>query len=616
MANKIRLLPDAIANQIAAGEVVQRPASVVKELMENAVDAGSTHITVIIKDAGKTLIQVVDNGHGMSASDARLCFERHATSKIRSTQDLFAIRTMGFRGEAMASIAAVAQVELKTRQEEDEVGVCMRIEGSAFKGQEPTACAVGTQVSVKNLFFNVPARRNFLKSNPVETRHILDEFQRVALAYPEIRFSLFQNDLETFRLTDGKLGHRITGLFGANYKEQLVPCAEETSLVKITGYVGTPSSAKKTRGEQFFFANNRFIKNSYLHHAVITAFEGLIPDGTHPFYVLNLDIDPVHIDINVHPTKTEIKFDDDRSVYAVVMAAVRQALGKFNISPSLDFDMDVNFPGLASGGGVSTGVAAADSAKNFPSTPRFSTGPVSRSAADAYGSMWTGSMIGAAFGEREEEQPLQAQFTIRSSAHTSDHLKNEPREQESMMLVHDRFLLAQVKSGLMLIHREAAMQRILYEKFLQDMEEGKGSSQQLLFPEQVQLNASDFALVESMKSEIKAMGFDFEVFGRDSLQLLGVPAAMDSGNAKETFEGLIEQFKSFKDTLSLDNKENLARSLAKRTASRNQPGRNPAEWSSLIDRLFACKNPNFSPEGKRTFVLMDMNRLQSLLNTN
>lgn len=615
MANKIRLLPDAIANQIAAGEVVQRPASVVKELMENAVDAGATHITVIIKEAGKALIQVIDNGHGMSASDARMCFERHATSKIRATQDLFAIRTMGFRGEAMASIAAVAQVELKTRQEEDEVGLCLRIEGSTFKGQEATACAVGTQVSVKNLFFNVPARRNFLKSNPVETRHILDEFQRVALAYPEIRFSLFQNDLETFRLTDGKLGHRITGLFGANYKEQLVPCAEETSLVKITGYVGTPSSAKKTRGEQFFFANKRFIKNSYLHHAVVTAFEGLIPEGTHPFYVLNLDIDPVHIDINVHPTKTEIKFDDERSVYAVVMAAVRQSLGKFNISPSLDFDTDVNFPGFASAGGVSTGVEATPG-KGFATTPRFAARPVSRDAADAYGSMWTGSRIGAAFASKEEANSIQPQLTISSSANSMDRLQTEPPEKESMMLLHDRFILAQVKSGLMMIHREAAMQRILYEKFLQDMEKEKGSSQQLLFPEQVQLNASDFALVESMKSEIKAMGFDFEVFGRDSLQLLGVPAALDTGYAKETFEGLIEQFKSFKDTLSLDNKENLARSLAKRTATRQQSGRNPAEWSSLIDRLFACKNPNFSPEGKRTFVLMDMNRLQGLLNSN
>ena len=612
MADIIRLLPDAIANQIAAGEVVQRPASVVKELMENAVDAGATQITVIIKDAGKGLVQVTDDGKGMSATDARLCFERHATSKIQTTKDLFSIRTMGFRGEAMASIAAVAQVELKSRQADQELGICLRIEGSVFKGQEATSCPQGTNVAVKNLFFNVPARRNFLKSNPVETRHIIDEFQRVALAYPDIQFSLFQNDMETYRLPAGKLSQRITGLFGANYREQLVPCMEETSLVKVTGYVGTPSSAKKTRGEQFFFANNRFIKNGYLHHAVVTAFDGLIPEGSHPFYVLNLEIDPIHIDINVHPTKTDIKFDDERAVYAVVQACVRQSLGKFNIRPSLDFETDVNFPGIADARPLSTERDGEGGMSTF--APRPMRNAPGETALSNWKSMWEGSKIGDAFAtEREEEEAPALTFGSAANAYSA-HEVVDTGHKESIMLLHGAYILAQVKSGLMLVNREAALQRILYEQYLEDIAKGKGASQQILFPEHIQLSPGDFALVGSMEAEIKALGFDVEVFGRDSLQLLGIPADLEVSSAKETFEALIEQYKSFKDTLSLDDKENLARSLAKRTATRKPAGQTPLEWSGLIDRLFACKNPNFSPEGKRTFVLLDMNRLQSLLN--
>ena len=343
MSDIIQLLPDAIANQIAAGEVVQRPASALKELLENAVDAGATSIQVLVKEAGKQLIQVIDNGKGMSATDARMSFERHATSKIRTSQDLFAIRTFGFRGEALASIAAVAQVELKTRQSDSELGTLIQIEGSEVKKQEPVGAPVGTSVSMKNLFFNVPARRNFLKSNPVEMRHIVDEFQRVALSYPEVAFSLFQQDLEVYSLPAGKLSQRIVGIFGKSYQGQLVPCDENTPHVNVKGYIGKPENAKKTRGEQFFFVNNRYIKSSYLHHAVSSAFEGLIPGDQFPFYVLFLDIDPVHIDINVHPTKTEIKFDDERTVYAVIRSAVKQALGAHHVMPAIDFSVDVNF---------------------------------------------------------------------------------------------------------------------------------------------------------------------------------------------------------------------------------------------------------------------------------
>ena len=343
MSDIIQLLPDAIANQIAAGEVVQRPASALKELMENSVDAGATLVQVLIKDAGKQLLQVIDNGKGMSATDARMSFERHATSKIRTSQDLFAIKTFGFRGEALASIAAVAQVELKTRQAESELGTLIQIEGSEVKKQEPIATPVGTSVAMKNLFFNVPARRNFLKSNPVEMRHLVEEFQRVALSYPEVGFTMYQQDLETVNLPSGKLSQRIIGLFGKSYQGQLIPCEELTPHVNVRGYIGKPENAKKTRGEQFFFVNNRYIRSSYLHHAVGSAFEGLIQSDQHPFYVLFLEIDPAHIDINVHPTKTEIKFDDERTVYAVIRSAVKQSLGAHHITPAIDFSVDVNF---------------------------------------------------------------------------------------------------------------------------------------------------------------------------------------------------------------------------------------------------------------------------------
>ncbi|MBO0949583.1 DNA mismatch repair endonuclease MutL [Fibrella forsythiae] len=388
MQNIIQLLPDSIANQIAAGEVVQRPASVVKELLENAVDAGARSVQLVVRDAGRTLVQVIDDGKGMTETDARMSFERHATSKIRTSDDLFKIRTMGFRGEALASIAAVAQVEMRTRRADDELGTLVRIEGSDIKAQESVSCLPGTNLLVKNLFFNVPARRNFLKSNSVEMRHIIDEFQRVALANPEVAFSLFHNDQEVFNLVAGKLSRRIVDMFGKGYREQLAACDEETPYVSVHGYIGKPESARKTRNEQYFFVNNRYIKHSYLHHAVVGAYEGTIPDGHHPFYVLFIEIDPSHIDINIHPTKTEIKFDDERSIYAIVMAAVRKAIGVYNLSPSLDFELDVNFlAGRGSNGGsdaigkhfasgARSGSGSGDALSNArPVTPSWSKTP-------------------------------------------------------------------------------------------------------------------------------------------------------------------------------------------------------------------------------------------------
>jgi DNA mismatch repair protein MutL len=342
MHDIIHLLPDSIANQIAAGEVVQRPASAVKELMENALDAGATSIRLLVKDAGKTLIQVMDNGSGMSETDARMSLERHATSKIKTADDLFRLRTMGFRGEALASIAAVSQFEMKTRMAHQELGTHLVVEASEVKSQSPAACEKGTSISVKNLFFNIPARRNFLKSNPVEMRHIIEEFQRQALAHPTLSFSLYQNDEVVYDLPPAKLSQRIVALFGKSFQEQLAPCKEETDQVRVTGYIGRPESARKTRGEQFIFVNQRFTRNNYLNHAVTAAFEGLLPENSFPFYVLFIELDPKHIDVNVHPTKTEIKFDDERAVYAVVKAAVKQALGAHNLAPAIDFQADIN----------------------------------------------------------------------------------------------------------------------------------------------------------------------------------------------------------------------------------------------------------------------------------
>lgn len=609
MTDIIQLLPDAIANQIAAGEVVQRPASALKELLENAVDAGATQVQVVIKDAGKQLIQVIDNGKGMSATDARMSFERHATSKIRSSQDLFAIRTFGFRGEALASIAAVAQVELKTRQADAELGTLIQIEGSEVKKQEPTAVPVGTSVAMKNLFFNVPARRNFLKSNPVEMRHIVEEFQRVALSYPEVAFSLFQQDLEVFSLSAGKLSHRIVGLFGKNYQGQLVPCDEDTPHVTVKGYIGKPENAKKTRGEQFFFVNKRFIKSSYLHHAVSSAFEGLIAGDQHPFYVLFLEIDPSQIDINVHPTKTEIKFEDERTVYAVIRSAVKQALGAHHVAPSLDFSLDVNFQqNWTNNPETKAQVDREYSYKTF-NTPEFKKSSVSG---------WE-RLFEAPSTSFEAEQSHEGQdqeiLTFPSRASVDEpRLVIPPKEENATgttFQVELSYIVAQMSTGLLIIDQQAAHERVLYERYSRQIQSSQGASQQCLFPPTVQLNAADFALVMDMLPELQSLGFVVEEFGKDTVLIQGVPADVQVKNERELFEGLIEQFKNFKNQLSLDKRENLARSLSRRSSIRKEQKLNAQEMETLVGQLFACQNPNYSPSGNKTFVKLDLSSIHS-----
>jgi DNA mismatch repair protein MutL len=603
MTDIINLLPEYLANQIAAGEVVQRPASVVKELMENAVDAGSSSIQLIVKEAGKTLIQVVDNGIGMSETDARMSFERHATSKIKSTEDLFRIRTMGFRGEALASIAAVAQVELKTKRPAAETGTKVVVEGSEVLVQEPVAGPVGTNLCVKNLFFNVPARRNFLKSNAVEMRHILDEFMRIALAHPNIAFSLYQSDLEVFQLPAAKLSQRIVGIFSKSYKEQLAPCDENTPLVKINGYIGKPEFAKKSRGEQFFFVNNRYIRNAYLNHAVLTAYEGLLPKDSFPFYVLFLELDPGRIDINVHPTKTEIKFEDEKTVYAIVRAAVKQSLGLHNIAPSLDFEGDVNFAPIR------------------PVYTDFST-PVAQAAPvfqpDYKPAAFNGytDLRASSFTTGRPEKPWPEPFRTSPGSLPFEELSADAPPTlgsgSKAMQIHHKYLLVQVKSGVMLVDQQAAQERILYEKFNLALQKNAGTTQTLLFPEVLQFSAGDFSIVQELTVELQALGFVFNHFGTNAIVINGIPAEVPPGREKELFEGLIEQYHNNREALALDKKEIMARSMAKRVASRLVTRMSETEINALVDKLFASQVPNYTPSGQKTLVMMDLNQLQGL----
>ena len=604
MPDIIRLLPDSLANQIAAGEVVQRPASVVKELLENALDAGADRIEVIIREAGKTLIQVVDNGSGMSETDARMALERHATSKIRTSDDLFAIKTMGFRGEAMASIAAVAQMELKTRLHDEEIGTLICVEGSMVKKQEPVAHQPGTSISVKNLFYNVPARRNFLKSHSVEMKHIVEEFQRVALARPDVSMSLFQNDLETYNLPSGKLSHRIVGLFGSSYREQLAACQEEVGDFTVHGYVGKPEAARKTRGEQFFFVNGRFIRSSYLNHAVTQAYEGLIPEGNFPFYVLFIDLPPSRVDVNVHPTKTEVKFDDERTLYALVHATVKQALARHNLAPALDFTHDVNLG------------SRMESQRQFVQDmhySQFKTTPREEGNLENWKKLYEenpGKPIlpeswNVESGEREETI---LRFESRMN-------QEEEKEKPSHLFqLHGKYIVAQVKSGMMLIDQQPAHERICYEKFLRNMQAGNAASQQSLFPQTISLNPGDVSLVKEMQKEIAALGFDIEEFGQYDFLIKGIPADIQIGNEKTIFEGLIEQFKHNASIQSLPVRENLARALARRTAIRPGAILQTEEMHNLVDQLFACSNPNYAPDGRKTFILLSMSTISNYFN--
>lgn len=601
MSDIIQLLPDSVANQIAAGEVVQRPASAVKELLENAIDAGANKIQLILKDAGKALIQVIDNGSGMSVTDARMCFERHATSKVRKAEDLFAIRTMGFRGEAMASIAAIAQVEMKTRRHDDELGTLIEIEGSTFIKQEPVASSEGTSICIKNLFFNTPARRNFLKSNPAEMRHVLDEFQRVSLAHPEIAFSLHHDGVEIYRLPSSVLKQRIVHLFGNNYNQRLIPVEEETSIINLKGYIGKPEFAKKTRGEQFFFVNNRFIRDPYLNHAVSKAYEELLQDDHFPLYVLFIDIDPANIDVNVHPTKTEIKYLDEKSIYAIIHSAVKRSLGRFNISPTIDFDQETGFSGMITPKAPDEIVPPSISF-NPDFNPFSGDKTASSRASYAGGSNWGGGISpstknwGSLYEIANHQEPEQTALEIPGEVQDDTFVP----VQKLLMQVHNRYIISQIKSGLMVVDQQAAHERILYERFIVHLEDRKGASQQSLFPQTVTLSPNDYELAKSLLEDIKSLGFEVREFGKNTLVIEGIPVDLGSSNINETqlFEHLIEGFKNSQQELKLDKRDALAKSMARNSAIKNGTVLSQAEMNTLIEQLFACKSPNFSISGK------------------
>ncbi len=599
MADLIRLLPDHVANQIAAGEVVQRPASVVKELLENSVDAGATRIILVIKDAGRTLVQVTDDGRGMSAMDARACFERHATSKIREADDLTTLRTKGFRGEALASIAAIAQVELWTREQDQEIGTRIVIEGSRVRTQEAMACAAGTTLAVRNLFYNVPARRQFLKSDGVEMKHVLDEFHRVALAHPEIAFQLVQNEHEEYNMPAGNERQRIVHLFGRKYDERLVPVEEHTDFVNVTGFVGKPEFAKRSRGEQYFFVNHRFVRSNYLEHAVRKAYDELVSRENYPSWFLFIDIDPAQIDINIHPTKTEIKFRDDRAVYAMVHAAVRRALGRFNIVPSLDFEPE-------------PAILAAFASHQAESAPARNTVPA-----------WRPQDLGAFNAPpRPSVEGWQQLFDLGSTPSTPEPAPSEApqrvmpwREHEGtpgerpVFQLHGTYILAQLRSGFMVVDQQRAHERILYERNMKMIEQGAGLSQAELFPRHVELSAADLALVQDVLPELRSMGFDLEPFGGRTVQVNGMPAEAAEEDPTRLLEDLLEQLKHERGTLRNERHHILARSMAHSMSIR--PGRvlATAEMHDLIDRLFACDMPYHTPSGKPTLITYGLDEL-------
>jgi DNA mismatch repair protein MutL len=603
MSDIIQLLPDSVANQIAAGEVIQRPASAVKELLENAVDAGSTNIQLIIKDSGKTLIQIIDNGCGMSETDARMSFERHATSKIRRAEDLFSIRTMGFRGEAMPSIAAIAQVEMKSRRHDDETGTRLVIEGAEVKLQEAVSTSPGTTIAVKNLFFNIPARRNFLKSNPVEARHIIEEFERVALAQPQIAMSLQQNGLEVFQHPVSNFRQRIVNLYGASYNERLVPVQEETSLLNVTGFVGKPQFARKTRGEQYLFVNRRFIKDGYLHHAITGAFEELLPRDAFASYWLHLDIDPAKIDVNIHPTKTEVKFEDERSVYAIVRASVKRALGQYSVAPTIDFEQEPAFdiPHSMRSETPRQPMVMVDTEYN-PFREKVSPGE-------------RAGLAGLYEVARKDfntivEQGEAAPSTPSLDAGWRAELLSE--NDEFVFQLNDRYIITRIKTGLLLVDQQGAHERVLFERYKSLVEAGNGPSQQSLFPQVLELTAADREVLKEIRGDIRALGFDLQDFGQNAFVIHGAPADVTPGDEKRMVEKLIEQYKNNQSQLNVERREGLIRAMAKGHSIKAGKRLTQKEMKNLLDELFACEKPFNGIDGKATLVKMDVEEIKEL----
>jgi DNA mismatch repair protein MutL len=600
----IQLLPEHVANQIAAGEVVQRPASVVKELLENAIDAGADVIKLLVKDAGRTLVQVIDNGKGMSVTDARMSFERHATSKIRKTEDLFHLHTKGFRGEALASIAAVSQVELKTRQKEDEVGTKILIEGSKVLAQEPIATPTGSSIAVKNLFYNIPARRNFLKSDTQEIRHVIDELQRIALSHPEVTFFMYHNDNEVYHLPASNLKKRIVNIFGVKINEKLVPIEEQTDIVKISGFIAKPEFAKKKRGEQFFFVNNRFIRSNYFNHAVRMAFEGLVTGEQHPGFFLFLEVPSQTIDINIHPTKTEIKFDNENDLYAILYATVKHSLGQYNVSPVLDFNRDsvLDLP-----------YQYKDKLPHKEPEIRVDR---------TYNPFQTNDKYSDFEKKTETWEALYTGLNEFETQATPDFQSNE-QELESAMLfeqsdiktqqLQNKYIVSTIKSGLVFIHQSRAHQRILYEGFLDKMNSGEVHSQQLLFPLQLHFEKSDILIIKELVEDLMACGFTFETIKEEYLIVNGLPPQLEETQVSSLFEEILESKQENYGKETFNYTEYLARLLSKNAAIKVGQFLHEKAQEELVDNLFNCKEPGMSPDGKPCFTTLTLEEIDKRL---
>lgn len=627
MSSIIQLLPDHVANQIAAGEVVQRPASIVKELLENAVDAGATEVKLVVKDAGKTLVQVIDNGKGMSVTDSRLCFERHATSKIRHAEDLFSLHTKGFRGEALASISAVAHVEMKTRQEQDELGTHIVIEGSKFVSQDVAVLPKGTSFSIKNLFFNIPARRNFLKSDTVEFRHIVDEFERVALAHANIGFMLYHNGSEMFNLPGSNQRQRIVNIFGGRTNEKLVPVSESTEIVNIQGFVCKPEFAKKNRGEQFFFVNDRFIKSGYLHHAVMAAYEGLLKDGSQPGYFLYLDVPPNTIDINIHPTKTEIKFDDEHALYAILRSSIKHSLGQFNVAPVLDFDRDANLDtpyNYESKEAVMPMVQVDRSYNPFADEKPAKTNSGSSSSSSfssSGGGGWTPSFkkekapvwesLYTGLTEAAEEITPVNEISFESEEVTGSLFNDTEVEQavQKTYQIHKKYIVSPIKSGLLIIDQKRAHQRVLYEQFLTNITVHHAASQQLLFPLMLYYNMSELALIQEMRGALENTGFVFAEFNNDHIVVSGLPVNVAESEVSILLEELLNDLQQEVPDSSFSQTDSIAKSMARSLAIKTGVIMPEKEQENMVNSLFACKEPNVSPFNKPTFITISVEDL-------
>ena len=614
MADRILLLPDNIANQIAAGEVIQRPASAVKELLENAVDAGAAEIKLFINDAGKSLIQVIDNGAGMSETDARMCFERHATSKIKNIDDLFHIRTMGFRGEALASIAAVAQVELRTKRAGDETGTLIEIENSIVNTQEPIAASVGTSIAMKNLFFNVPARRNFLKSNAAEMRHVVDEFIRVAMAFPKIFFSLTSNGQEIFHLDAGSLKQRVLQLLGSSYNAKLVAVKEETDYMNIYGFIGKPETAKRTRGDQYFFVNNRFIKSPYLNHALSGAYQEMISSDSFPMYVLFIDLNPEQVDVNVHPTKQEIKFEDEKIIYAFVQAAVKHALAQFSITPTLDFELDASIQELDSiqkpfteerqSSAKFTSLFQTFTQANQAHRIERSNEPLSETSETGFQSLGRFLLEKEEWDKGQESEPRSREPFIQHAPFTIRDAK--------LNQIFNSYILLPSDQSFLLIHQQAAHERIIYERLQKALHGKPVATQQSLFPITIELAAQDSVILMELLSDLQQFGYAIEPFGKNAFVIQGTPADVLAGNEKHVLENLLEQYKHFSGELRFSKKEILLRSVAWQQSIKSGTSLTEKEMQTLTEELFACEQPNATPSGRPTYMEFKRDNLEKM----